>query len=497
MSTPAAIQKNLSELQADFEQLKDAGEFNDKTLQLFQSLMLLLTTVVMLLVEKKTPKSSANSGLPSSKSPEDDTAKPSAGSKGKGRKHPHSECDNTQTKSTSEVSEVEHCGNCGKDLTSVKPLGHERRTLVDIVFLTEEHHIDAEIKRCPACERITRGTFPDTMPGRLQYGAGIVAYAVHLLISQMIAVRRTAQLLKVMTGRLISEATLMAWVMRVHLALAEWEAAAIEQLLQMPVMHADETSIRINKKNHWLHSYSSGSLILKFCHPKRGTEAMDEINILPRYGAGRSKDEDEDDDDKKPVLVHDRWASYFNYKKCAHALCGSHLLRDLQFIVDAHGHRWADRMQKLLLKTNREVAATEHKKLTDERCKAVRKQYRTILTQGKKELPELPERTGKRGRTPKTNAHNLLEAFETYETEILRFTKNAACPMSNNLAERSIRSSKIKQKVSGTFRSPEYAAAYCRISSYLQSMSLMGYNPLTAIQIALQNKAADILTDNE
>ena len=155
------------------------------------------------------------------------------------------------------------------------------------------------------------------------------------------------------------------------------------------------------------------------------------------------------------------------------------------------------RMQKLLLKTNREVAATEQKKLTDERCKAVRKQYRTILTQGKKELPELPERTGKRGRTPKTNAHNLLEAFETYETEILRFTKNAACPMTNNIAERSVRGSKIKQKVSGTFRSPEYAAAYCRISSYLQSMNLMGYNPLTAIQIALQNKAADILTDSE
>ncbi len=45
--------------------------------------------------------------------------------------------------------------------------------------------------------------------------------------------------------------------------------------------------------------------------------------------------------------------------------------------------------------------------------------------------------------------------------------------------------SKVKQKISGCFRVSEYAHAYCRISSYLQSMANKGYNPLINIQIAL------------
>ena len=55
---------------------------------------------------------------------------------------------------------------------------------------------------------------------------------------------------------------------------------------------------------------------------------------------------------------------------------------------------------------------------------------------------------------------------------------------------------KVKQKKSGTFGSVKYADAYCRISSDLQSMSLLDYSPLTAIHLALKNEAATILRNN-
>jgi len=372
-------------------------------------------------------------------------------------------------------------------------LDHERRTLVDIVFVTEELHVDAEIKHCPKCNTTTRGDFPDNMHGPLQYGDGIISFVVNLLVSQMVAVKRAAGLIRSISGRLISEATLLGWVMRVHTALEQWEAEAIEQLLKMPVMHVDETSIRIDKKKHWIHSHSYDYLVVKCCHPKRGAKAVDAINIIPRYGAERNKDAEDEGDAEKPVLVHDRWSTYFKYKNCVHALCGSHLLRDLEFVVHAHDHRWAKRMDKLMRAVNRQVAATQQKALSEADYKKVRQQYRTILTQGVKELPQLPERTGKRGRNPKTNAHNLHETFRVHETEILRFARNPDCPMTNNLAERSVRMAKVKQKVSGTFRSVKYAHAYCRISSYLQSMSFMGYDPMAAIQIALKNNAANVL----
>ena len=350
---------------------------------------------------------------------------------------------------------------------------------VDIVFETRELRVEAEIKTCPRCRTETRGRCPDDMPGPLQYGHGVVAFATHLLTAQMLSLRRTAQTLKALTGRALAEATLLAWLTRLHEALAGWETAAIERLLAEPVLHADETGLRIERKTHWLHSVSAGHLTVKRSHRKRGAEAIDDLDIIPRY---------------QGVLVHDRWASYFAYDNCEHALCGSHLLRDLRFIEDAHGHARAKRLGALLLNTCRNVRDHPDKALSNPDCKAVRKRYRTILTQAKKELPKTPARiTGQRGRIARSDAENLHEALIKYETEVLRFARDPKVPFTNNRAERDIRMAKVKQKVSGCFRTPRYAAACCRITSYLQSMAQQGYNPLAAIDIALNGNAADMI----
>ena len=212
------------------------------------------------------------------------------------------------------------CSSCGRSLARVRCDGHERRTLVDLVFETRAVHVDAEIKTCPRCHAGNRGAFPEGLSGPLQYGHGIVAFAVHLMVAQMVPLKRVVQTLKALTGRAVAEATLLAWLRRLHEALADWEAAAIESLLAAPALHVDETSIRIDRRNYWLHDCSAGDLTLKFCHRKRGSEAIRDIGIIPRYGG---------------ILVHDRWASYLAQNHCDHALCGSHLLRDLQFLIDA------------------------------------------------------------------------------------------------------------------------------------------------------------------
>ena len=151
-------------------------------------------------------------------------------------------------------------------------------------------------------------------------------------------------------------------------------------------------------------------------------------------------------------------------------------------------------MGNLLLDTCRKVRDHDNRALSDLDYKAVRKRYRTILTQAKRELPKPPERiTGQRGRIAKSDAQNLHEALVRYETEVLRFARDPDVPFTNNRAERDIRMAKVKQKVAGCFRTPRYAAAYCRISSYLQSMAQRGYNPLTAIEIALNGNAATMV----
>jgi len=475
----SALRAEFEAYQTHFGQLCRDGKVSAECETLFNGILLLFELLLAVFLEKTTPKGTQNSGLPSSQTGPDETARRRPGKKGKGPQTETAPSRSRRMVSEQVMAPVSECPACGHDLTGIVPTGHERRVKVDIVFETRELTVDAEIKTCPRCRAETRGAFPDEMPGPLQYGPGIVAFATHLLTAQLLSLKRTAQTLTALTGRALAEATLLAWLKRLHEALAGWETAAVARLLTEPVLHADETSLRIAGTQHWLHSVSAGNLVLKHGHRKRGGDALKDIGIVPRYGG---------------VLVHDRWASYFTFDNCEHALCGSHLLRNLAFIEDAHGHAWARRMGHLLRNTCRTVREHKNKALDDTAYKTVRTRYRTLLTQAKRELPTPPKRlTGSRGRPAKSDAENLHEALTHYETEVLRFARNPDVPFTNNRAERDIRMAKVKQKVSGCLRTPRYADAYCRISSYLQSMTLKGYNPLAAIEIALKGDAATMV----
>jgi transposase len=146
-------------------------------------------------------------------------------------------------------------------------------------------------------------------------------------------------------------------------------------------------------------------------------------------------------------------------------------------------------MKKLLKETCKSVATNPEKKLSSTQFAKLQKRYRNIITRGKKELPFLPDKsTTKRGKIAKSDAHHLLERFDNFEAAVLLFAKESSVAFTNNRAERDLRMAKVKQKVSGCFRSAEYAQAYCRISSYLQTMSAKGCNPLAAIQMAFSGE---------
>lgn len=470
-----SLTEEFDTLKARFEALCAEGKMSAESRALVEALLLLFAVLMAVLMEKTTPKSSANSSLPSSHGTDDETALARAGAKAKGPVHNAEHCTNTRTRERVKVHTVERCARCGEDLADTDCLGHERRTLIDIVFEKGVHHVDAQVKHCPRCHAETRAPFPAEMPGPLQYGHGLKAYVVHLLVAQMLSLKRVTHSVHALIAQTLSEATLLHFVMQLHQALAEWEQCAIERLLTMPALHVDETSLRVDRSNHWLHVYSGGALTVKRLHPKRGCEAIEAIGILPRYGG---------------VAVHDCWASYLSYAHCDHALCGAHLLRELTFIIDAHDYAWAKRMKRLLLRACHQVATRDDKTLTPNEYKALRKRYRTLLTQGAKELPPIPPRhNGQRGRVAKSDAHNLWERLQKHETAVLLFANHPHVAFTNNRAERDLRMSKVKQKVSGCFRTRRYAEAYCRISSYLQSMANQGYNPLVAIQIALAGDA--------
>jgi len=466
-----SVRAEVTNLKEQFEKLSSAGKVNTEVSMLMSSMFMIIELILYIFLERTTKKGNKNSSIPSSQTHKDETTPGQSGNQGKGKKLNKHIAGNTRKSETVTISTVEGCTTCGEDLSQVKSDETQRRTKIDIIFEKVVEHVDAEIKTCPICQHKTTGTFPGDMPGPLQYGNGLKAFVINLLVGQMVAVNRVQTLIESMINATISETTLLKFILRLHQALELWETQTIEQLIKQPTLNVDETSLRVDRKNHWIHVYAAGDLTLKRLHRKRGKEAINDINIVPRYAG---------------VIVHDCWASYFAYDNCNHALCGSHLLRELTFIMESNGYRWAKNLKKLLQETCIVVSDSDEKKLSFKAYANLLKRYRNIITRGEKELPELGQRpTGKRGRLAKSDAHNLWERMKKHESSVLLFAKESHVPFTNNRAERDLRMAKVKQKVSGCFRNEEYAKAYCRISSYLQTMANRGYNPLVAIQMAI------------
>lgn len=469
-----SVREEFDRLKVEFAQLSKKKKLAPEFLALFNALFLLVALILSIFMEKQTKKNSANSSIPPSQTEKDETSLENPGAKSKGKKEKTTQANNTRTVETVTIIPVEACKQCGESLKGVECQCHERRTKIDIIFEKTVEHFDAEVKRCPSCRTITKGTYPADVHGPLQYGNGLKAYVIQFLIAQMVSLNRVQKMLATLIGNTISEATMLAYIMVLYYALEKWEVNAKNRLLKMSSIHVDETSLRVDKKKQWIHVYSSHDITLKFLHKKRGLEAMEDIDIIPLYGG---------------VLIHDCWSSYLTYLHCLHALCGSHLLRELTYIIESNGYVWAKNLKRLLQEACFNVSKKKNKRLSKRAYARLQRRYRNILTRGAKELPPIPEKTnGKRGKVAKSDAHNLWERLVKYEQEVLLFAKESHVAFTNNRAERDLRMAKVKQKVSGCFRVEKYAKAYCRISSYLQTMANKGINPMIAIQMALSGE---------
>jgi hypothetical protein len=299
------------------------------------------------------------------------------------------------------------------------------------------------------------------MHGPLQYGEGLKAFVIHLAVCQMVALNRIQKLLGVLIGEVISENTLLKFILRLHDALADWEASAIERILASPAIHVDETSLRVDKKNQWIHVYAAGDMTLKFLHRKRGKEAIEAINIIPRHSGN---------------IIHDCWASYLSYDHCNHGLCGSHLLRELTFIIDANGYAWARNMKRLLQESCVNVSKSPEKTLEAKALANLQKRYRNILTRGAKELPAIPPKTnGKRGLWQNQMRIIFSNAYKSTRHPYCASPKNRMCrlPITGlNAISGCQRSSKRFPAVFGPKSMPRPIAAFQAICKQWQTKDI-------------------------
>jgi transposase len=258
-------------------------------------------------------------------------------------------------------------------------------------------------------------------------------------------------------GVTMSPASVHAAIAQAHAAVEPVVQALGESLLQAPVVHFDETGMRVGTKLRWMHSASTEDVVVYQVHARRGYKALEAFNLLPRF---------------KGVAVHDGWPSYYRFN-VQHALCNAHHLRELEFVTDSTGQQWAQDMVSLLVKMNRAVDASEDGVLSQHAAASYRRRYRQVLEQGRQHNPQRltdPTRKDKRGGIKQSTAYNLIRRLDEYADDVLRFMRDARVPFTNNLAERDLRMPKLKQKVSGCYRSFAGAQAYCSIRSYMGTL---------------------------
>src|SRR3954452_13198244 len=358
------------------------------------------------------------------------------------------------------------CAACGEPLTEAMAIGHVARQVFDLPepkpLIVTEHR--AHGCRCAACGAQTRAAFPDGVSAPVQYGQRIGAFVLYLLHYQLLPEKRLAMLMADLFGVTLVAAT----IARISRDCATRFAGAVRDLVAAAaIKHLDETGFRIDGRTQWLHIASTLRLTFYRVSPKRGSLAANVTGII----------------------VHDHWKPYYTMTGVRHALCNAHHLRELKALVEIEKEDWARRMQRLLrracyatnLARNRGVPLKPSLITRIERC------YDAILAEGlafhaaQPALVSAAVAAQHRGRPARRVGHNLLLRLSARKQDVLRFLTDPQVPFTNNLVERDGRMMKLRQKISGGFRSEAGAEDFAVIRSLLSTARKQGWDLLQTL----------------
>ena len=274
-----------------------------------------------------------------------------------------------------------------------------------------------------------------------------------------------------MFGYAVSEGTLQSARQQQYQALEPFEERLLEILPKEPILHADETSVPINKVKHWVHVICTPLLTFLSIQPGRGKRDLEAIGIIPQFMGW---------------LMPDFLSAYLAFENCLHTFCKSHLLRELVFLYEQHQQQWAKDLSELfleMLQCMKDCKARDAP-LSQKEFSKWQKKYAEILRAGRQRNPWTAAQRAQK-RLKQSKEQNLLDRLEGYDDCILAFLWEMDLPFTNNEAERAFRMLKVRVKISGCFRTLTGARRHVRILSYVSTLRKQGLPVLKYLRLAL------------
>ena len=418
--------------------------------------------VVSVLLELTNKNSGNSSKPPSSDGLQKSALAPMSQRKKTGRKPGGQKGRKGSTLEQSATPDITHhhlpdtCAHCAASLHGAEIVGASKRQVFEIPLpRVEVIEYQSQTLRCACCGKETKGAFPEGVEQHVQYGPNLLGYGVWLHAKHLLPFARCAQILKVGSNIPFSPGTLQNALAHAYYSLTDFEQRAKQALAEVPLKHVDETGGRVAGKLHWFHVRCTKNLAYLFVHPRRGGEAVADLV------------------DYTGLLVSDFWSSYVKLS-CGHVFCGSHLLRELDYLGVVLKLNWANKMKSLLERAVSDChRARGRGSLTLWNRSKLASRFEDLIEEGLSKAP-----TGK--------ARALLRRLSAWGNEYLAFLYDLSLPFTNNEAERDLRMFKVKLKIAGCFRTFEGAKVYCRLRSYILTCAKQGMDELACCRSIFQ-----------
>jgi len=362
----------------------------------------------------------------------------------------------------------EQCSACGEDLTGVEGDVQARRQVIDLPepkpVVTEHRAICCGC----SCGATTVGAFPDGVRAPVSFSPRVRAVVLYLLARQHIPVERVQEAMADLYGLRLSKGAINSFYTDAARRLVPFIAALVALLKTLKVLHADETTDRVGTDTCWMHVLSTSAYTFIHASMTRGADAISEMGVLAGYTG---------------VVIHDRLALYWKFRKARHGLCGAHLLRDLEAVGAVASQRgWASGLARLLCEINKacdHARLAGHLRLAPTLVRDFTARYDAFVADGIAANPE--PASGRDRNYYERKSYNLVTAFAKHKKPILRFMNDLDTPLTNNMAERDLRPQKLHRKISGCFRSLAGAKRHADVRSYLSTTRKNNIPAITAL----------------